>query len=305
MRIGAGYGLAFLPFYVCQDLKLIEKHGGEAQLGLAASFHSFSGAGAMQDALTAGTIDMAPFGLAPLLLAWEKSRGTPQQIVAVSGISTLPMVLLANRDNLKTIADFKPDDRIAMPTATAPQSYFLQMQAVKTFGQFDRLRRQVLVLPHAQAVTALLSGGGKVSAYFSSAPYTELALADGRVHKILSSSDVIDGKASFLVLGATRDYVESHARTAAAVAAAMAEAAQIIAADPHRAAQIFLAHEPSKSLDTAALDQVVGDIKGEFGSGVFGVQAIADFMGWRGILKDPPRSWKEIVAPALRDIPGT
>ena len=26
-RIGMGYGLAFLPLYICEDLKLIEKHG--------------------------------------------------------------------------------------------------------------------------------------------------------------------------------------------------------------------------------------------------------------------------------------
>jgi hypothetical protein len=30
VRIGMGFGLAFLPAYICEDLKLIEKHGKEA-----------------------------------------------------------------------------------------------------------------------------------------------------------------------------------------------------------------------------------------------------------------------------------
>jgi hypothetical protein len=30
VRIGLGFGLAFLPAYICEDLKLIEKHGKES-----------------------------------------------------------------------------------------------------------------------------------------------------------------------------------------------------------------------------------------------------------------------------------
>ena len=49
---------------------------------------------------------------------------------------------------------------------------------------------------------------------------------------------------------------------------------------------------------------VIGDIKDEFGSAVYGVQAMADFMGRHGGLKAPPRSWKDVVAPALFNSPS-
>jgi NitT/TauT family transport system substrate-binding protein len=129
--------------------------------------------------------------------------------MAVSGITTLPLALLTNRATAHTLADLQPSDRIALPTASAPQLYLLQMQSEKVFGQYDRLREQIVVLSPSDAVAALLSGNGP-SAYFSSAPYTQIALEDGRVHKLLTSGDVIGGKSSFLIMGATRAYVTAH-----------------------------------------------------------------------------------------------
>jgi NitT/TauT family transport system substrate-binding protein len=305
VRIGIGFGLAFLPIYLCEDLKLIEKHGKAVHLDLKPSYQRFFGAGPLQDAIGAGTIDMGPFGTAPLLVAWERANGTPRQILAVSGITTLPLVLLTNQPNVLTIADFKPADRIAVPTSSSPQMYLLQMQSEKIFGQYDRLRNQIIVRSHADAVAGLVAATGRVAGYFSSAPYTQIAFADGRVHKLLSSSDVIGGKASFLIMGATQGYIAAHPQASEVVAEAIEEAAHIIRDDPRRAAEIYLAHEPSKTLDVAAVTAVLNDIKDEFGSAVHGVQAFADFMGRHGELKTPPRSWKEIVAPALVNSPST
>ena len=305
VRIGIGFGLAFLPAYICDDLKLIEKYGKDAHLDLKASYQRFMGAGPVQEAIGAGTIDMGPFGAAPLLAAWEKAKDTPRQILAVSGITTLSPVLLTNRANVRTLADFRPGDRIAIPAPKAPQFYLLQMQAEKVFGQYDRLRKQIVILPNPDAVTTLVAGTGPVSGYFSSAPFTEIALADGRIHKVLSAADVIDGKASFLIMGATRAYVAAHPGVAEAVAKAMDEAARMIHDDPHHAAEIYLVHEPFKTLDVAAVAAIIEGIKDEFGSPVHGVQAFADFMGRHGELKTPPQSWKEIVAPALLNSPST
>ena len=210
VRIGLGFGLAFLPAYICEDLKLVEKHGKESHLDLRASFQRFLGAGPLQDALASGAIDMAPFGTAPLLAAWEKTKDTPRQIFAVSGLTTLPPVLLTNRADIRSACGFPPGHRIAISSRSAPQLYLLQMQSEKVFGQYDKLRGQIVVLSHAEAVNDLVGGKDLVTGYFSSAPYTEIALADGRIHKVLSGSDVIDGKASFLILGASKGYLAAH-----------------------------------------------------------------------------------------------
>ena len=248
---------------------------------------------------------MAPFGAAPLLTAWEKAKDTPRQIFAVSGLTTLPPVLLANRSDIRSLADFRSTDRIAVPASSAPQLFLLQMQSEKVFGQYDKLRNQIVVLSHADAVSDLAGAKGSVAGYFSSAPYAEIALADGRVHKVLSAPDVIDGKVSFLILGASKGYIAAHPKVPEAVAKAIDEAARIIHDDPRRAAEIYLVHEPSRTLDAAALAGVLSGLREEFGSAVRGIGAFADFMGRHGTLKSPPANWKEIVAPALLGSPSS
>ena len=305
VKIGIGFGLAFLPLYICQDLKLVEKRAKELHLDVKASYQRFLGSGPMQDAIASGAIDMGPYGTAPLLAAWDKAKDTPTQILAVSGITTMPLTLVSNRPNVATIADFQPTDRIAMPSLTAPQMYLLEMQSEKVFKTYNKLQDQVVVMSPAEAVSALVDGSGLVTAYFASPPFTQVTLRDAKVHRVLSSVDVMNGKASFLIMGGTRAYIEAHPQMPEAIGKAMEDAARIIRSDPRRAAQIYLTHEPSMSLSGSTVEAVLRDIKDEFGSAVYGVQAFADFMGGHGELKTPPKSWKDIVAPALLSSPST
>jgi NitT/TauT family transport system substrate-binding protein len=308
VRIGVGYGLAFLPIYICEDLKLVEKHAKALHVNLRASYPRFSSAAAVQDAIAVGSIDIGPYGVAPLLKAWGEAKGAsdkPRRILAVSGLTTLPLTLLSDRPNVRSIADLRPTDRIAMPTLSDPQMYFLQMQSEKTFGQFDRLRRLVVALSPAAALNALFAGSDPVDGYFSSPPYTEIALKDNKLHSILNSEQVIGGKASFLVLGATARYIEAHKDVPQVIDAAIDEAARVIADNPRRAAQIYLTHEPFKALDPADIGAVLRDNKDEFGSAVDGIAAFAGFMSRHGELKTPPQSWKDVVAPALLNSPSS
>ena len=308
VRIGIGYGLAFLPAYICQDLKLVEKYASALHLDVRVSYERFPGASPVQDAIASGAIDMGPFGAVPLLMAWDEAKSAKQtrrQIFAVSGMTTLPLALLSNRAGVRSIADLRPTDRIAMPTLSAPQMYLLEMQSEKIFGQYDRLRGQIVDLSPADALAALFGGTGPVTADFASPPFSQIALKDAHIHQILSSEEVIGGKASFLMLGATGGYIAAHPKIPQAVDEAMDAAARIIGDDPRRAARIYLAHEPSKALDAAEIEAVLRDDRDEFGSAVAGVQAFADFLGRHGELKSPPQSWKQVVAPALLNSPST
>ena len=305
VRIGLGYGFAFLPLYVCEDLKLVEKQAKAAHLDVAAKFAHFSSAGELHAALAAGQIDIAPFGTAPLLAGAVPAKESGRQIVAVSGITSLPLTLLTNQADERSIADLKVKDRIAVPTLTSPQMYLLQMQSEKTFGKFDRLRNQIVMLSHPQAIAALADNDGQATAYFSSPPFTQIALRAANVHAILSSSEVMNGKSSFLILGALRSYVSAQPQVAELVAKTIDEAARLIRDDPKRATQIYLSREPSAALNSAAVEAIIRETKDEFGSPIYGVQATADFMVRSGELKGSLRSWKDITAPALLSSPST
>lgn len=306
IRIGLGYGIAFTPVYIMDELKLVEKHAKAAGLDTVATFSRFSGTGPMQDALLSGAIDAGPLGVSAILIAHEKARGTAQEMLAVSGVTTLPLVLVTSRPGIKTLADFKPSDRIAMPSIVSPQMYLLQMQCVKEFGkgQQDRLRGQVVALPHPEALNALLTGGTEVTAYFSSPPFTQAALKNPKISAVMSSTDVM-GQASFLIMGAVKRAIDANPKMPEVIARAVDEAAALIRNEPRRAAEIYLKHEPSRMFDLAAMTAIFEQYPNDFGSAVRGVQAYADFMGSLGQLKNPPKSWKEVVTPSIRDTPSS
>lgn len=304
VRIGIGFGLGFLPAYICEDQKLVEKYAKALHVEVKASYPRFAGSGPMQDALASRAIDMAPFGVAPLLAAWQSGKGA-QQILALSGLTTLPLVLLGNRPQLRSLADLRAADRIAVPTLTSPQMYLLEMQAEKTLGAYDRLRGDIVVLPPSDAATALIAGTEDIAAYFSSPPYTEIALKDPKIHRMLSSEEIVGGKASLLLMAATKGYIERNAKIVEAIDKAMDEAARLIHDDPNRAARIYLAHEPSRALDAPAVAAVLKDNNDEFGSAVHGIEAYAAFMARHGELKAPPKSWQDVVAPALLNSPSS
>ena len=304
VRIGIGFGLAFLPAYICEDQKLVEKNAKALHLEVKAFYPRFVGSGPMQEALSGRTIDVAPFGVAPLLAAWQSGKGA-QQILAVSGLTTLPLVLLGNRPQLRSLADLRAADRIAVPTLTSPQMYLLEMQSEKTLGAYDRLRGDIVVLPPSDAATALIAGTEDIAAYFSSPPFTEITLKDPRIHRMVSSEEIIGGKASLLLMAATKGYIERNAKIVEAIDKAMDEAARLIHDDPNRAARIYLAHEPSRALDAPTIAAVLKDNKDEFGSAVHGIEAYATFMARHDELKAPPKSWQDVVAPALLHSPSS
>jgi NitT/TauT family transport system substrate-binding protein len=304
IKVGIGYGLAFLPIYICEDLKLVEKHAKEAHLDAKAEFQRFTSAAEARAALASGDINIAPFGTAPLLAAWEKGRDKPEQVFAVSGLTSLPLTLLSNQPDVQSIADLKSADQIAMPTLTSPQMYVLELQSEKALSRFDRLKSQVVALSHADAINDLVEGSGQVRAYFASPPYAELALRDAKIHAVLNSSDVMGGKFSFIILGATKAYIDAAPRVPEVIEKAMDEAARIIHDDPRRAAQIYLTHEPSDVMNGPAMESVIRDIRGEFGSSVYGVKAMADFMGRHGELATVPQGFQDVAVSALAGTPS-
>ena len=299
IRIGLGHGIAFLPVYLASDLELFDKHARSAGLNARISLRRFESAMPMHEAVSKGEIETAAYGLSALLIAREKSKGTPKEVVAVSGITTLPLVLLTARADIKALSDLKPKDRVAVPMLTAPQMTYLRIQSEKSPGLWDRLRRQVVAMPHQEALDALTAAKSEIAAYFSSPPFTQMAMRDSKIRAVFSSSDATGGKSSFLVLASASDRLKAQPKLSEALSKAIDEAAAIIRNEPRRAAQVYLKYEPSYSLDVRAVEAILRELKDEFGSAVHGIEAMAAVMDRDGRLKNAPRSWKEVVAPAL------
>jgi NitT/TauT family transport system substrate-binding protein len=296
LGIGVGHGIGFLPLFIAQDFRLLEKHAKAAGLNAKLTLRRFPTVLPMRQALARGEIAAGAYGLPAFLLARNAAR-PPEELLAVSGITTLPLVLLTARPNIRAIDDLKPADKIAVPMLTAPQVGYLSMQTHPWFGR-ERLRQQLVVMPHQDSIDALTEGKG-VAAYFSSPPFTQIAMRDPKVRAVLSSADIMGGKASFLVMASPKAALTAHPKLPEVLAKAIDEASGIIRNDPRRAAMVWLKWEPSHTLDARTVEGILRDLKDDFGSGVFGVEATATYLRRDNRLKEGVSSWKDVVAPAI------
>ena len=146
VKIGIGFGVGFLPMFIADEMKLVEKYAKAEGLDVTASYQRFSGSAAMQDAVLSGSVDVGVYGVAAMLIAWDKARNSPQQIFGVAGVNSSPLVLVANKPDAKSLDDLGPSDKIAMPALVSPQMYALQMLAEKRYGkgQQDKLKPQIV-----------------------------------------------------------------------------------------------------------------------------------------------------------------
>src|SRR3954468_22119449 len=126
-------GILYMPTHIIEKQKLIEKHA--ARLGLpnvTTRWVTLSGGGAQTDALLAGGVDILCTGTGNLLLLWDRTKGGVKGIVATSA---QPMSLISRDERIKSIKDFGPGDKIAVPPVkVSTQAIVLQIAAAKLYG---------------------------------------------------------------------------------------------------------------------------------------------------------------------------
>ncbi|MEY9220965.1 ABC-type nitrate/sulfonate/bicarbonate transport system ATPase subunit [Bradyrhizobium ottawaense] len=191
-------GIFYMPSHIMEKLKLIEKHAASLGLaGVTTKWITFSGGGAQTDALLAGGVDILNTGTGNLLLLWDRTRGGVKGIVATSA---QPMTLISRDANIKSIRDFGPSDKIAVPTVkVSTQAIVLQIAAAEAFGadQWSKLDANTVQLGHPDAYAALSNPKHEVHNHFSIPPFTFLELKNvPGAHIVLSSPDVMGGPLS-------------------------------------------------------------------------------------------------------------
>lgn len=307
LRISQQFGTLYTPFHVMKDKGLVEKHGKALGIDIKVEWTRLSGGAAVNDALLAGTIDIASAGIGPFLILWDRTRGTPNEVKIVGAFGAQPNFLLTNNPNVKTLADFTDKDRIATPAAgVSVQARILQMAAEQTFGPGNakKLDNLMVTLPHPDATAALIAGGTEITAHLSNPPYQNQALKDPKVHKVLSSYDVLGGPATPTVAYATLKFRAENPKTYKAFVDAFTEATQWVAANKKEAAEIYVKVEQSK-LDPTFIAEVLSDPEVQYTTVPLGTLKFADFLNRIGAIKAKPASWKDFTFEDLHTASGS
>ena len=306
IRIARIQGINFLPTYLMQRRTLVEQQA--ARLGVPnarVEWIDFPGGGNATDALLAGSVDMVSAGPGNLLLLWDRTRG---QVKGIVSHSALPATLVSRDPRLRSITDYGPDDRIAVPTVlVSTQAILLQMAAAKAYGadQWRRLNANAVQLGHGDAYAAMLNPKHEVRSHFASPPFItrELANVPG-AHVVTSSVDILGSPLSTAILFTTTRYADQQAALIKAVAAASAEAIASIHAEPEQAVQDYLAisRDPTQPAELVSLlrqPDMVFDVKPE------GTLPFSNFLNQVGLLRSAPRAWTDYFLPDAATLGGS
>jgi NitT/TauT family transport system substrate-binding protein len=308
LRISKGFGIHFLPLYVMEKLKLVEKHAAAAGLGdVKVSFRVIDGGNVINDAMLAGALDIATGGVPGFLTLWDKTRTIPQfETKGLSGIGGGSVWLVTRNPDVKTLADFTDRDRIAVPgIKTSFVAVVLEMAAAKAFGRenYAKLDPLTVGISHPDALSAMLSGKTEITAHFSSPPFSYIENDQPGFRRIVNSSDVF-GPLTIIMSYTTKRFYDANPKLAGAFVGAVDEAAEFIAANRREAARIYIDLAKVKTSEDEML-RMLGDPDTHYAAAPEGVMTYANFMADIGTLKLRPPGWKDLFFPAVHDRPGS
>jgi len=295
IRIAEQFGVVYLLLNVAQDQKLIEKHAKAAGIDAKVEWVKLSGGSAVNDALLSGNIEIAGAGVGPLLTIWDRTKGR-QNVKGVASLGNFPYYLVSNNPAVKSIADFTDKDRIALPAVgVSVQSRVLQLASAKLWGDkdFARLDKISVALPHPDAAAAIIKGGTEISGHFGNPPFQEQELAGNpQAHIVLDSYQVLGGPASATVLYATEKFRAENPKTYQAFIDALNDGAQFVAANPEKAADIYIKVSNAK-IDRDLLIKIIKNPEVQFKTTPQNTYQLAEFMHRVGAIKNKPASAKD------------
>ena len=303
-RVARQPGLVYIQAIIMEEKKLIEKHA--AALGMKdvkLQWSIITSGGVMTEALISNSIDMAITGVSNMLLAWGKTGN----IKMVTGVAGVPFKLLTRNASVKSIKDFGPNDRIAVPTIRASmQAMMMGIALEKAYGlgQHGKLDSNQVQLGHPDALQALLNPQHEVNSHFSIPPFQDIAMKSPLVHHVLTSTDVLGGPASITNAWSPQRFVEANPIKVKAFIAAMDEASEMVNTDTKAAAEIYLAVTKEK----ITVDELVAVIKQPgaiFSATPQRSMLWAEYMHRIGLIKQKPASWKDYTHPNIHDRNGS
>lgn len=300
-------GILYMPSHVIEKRMLIEKHAERLGLpGTSVKWFSFNSGGAQQDALLSGGVDIINTGTSNLLLLWDRTKGGVKGIVVTTA---MPLVLVSRDPRIKTLADFGPGDKIAVPTIkVSTQAVLLQMAASQAFGadQWSRFDPQTVQMGHPDAYIAMKNPSHEIKNHFAAPPFHHYALRDvPGAHVVTTSSEIIGGPLTQAQFFTTTKFADANPKVIAAVRAAAQEAKAFIETNTREAVEIYQEITKDKTPADELLELLAQPGMMDWDPHPQGTMKIAAHLHKVGTLKTMPASWKDYYLAMAHDLPGS
>ncbi|MFW6251907.1 MAG: ABC transporter substrate-binding protein [Halanaerobium sp.] len=283
ITIAEQYGLAYAPVQLVKELQFLE----ELNPDLEVEWKQLSNTTSIRESMLAGEVDIAFMAVPPFLIA--RDRGMDWKII--SGLSESPLALMTNQEDINSLADFKAEDRIALPQPGSIQHILLSMAAQQKFGEAEKFDDQLLTMSHPDAMNALLAGK-EVTAHFASPPYLFLESREEGIKNILSGSEAFGGDFTFIIGVSTDQFYERQPENYSYFLEALSKAIEFIDEDPAETAAILA---DNYDLSETEMQEYLNWPEMKFTSEIRGLEKFITFMAAEGYLENNNYSYSELV----------
>jgi len=308
LRISRGFGVHYLPLYVMEAKGLLQKRAAAEGLGdIKVEYFLIDGGNHINDAILAGSIDIASTGTGGFLTLWAKAKGNAK--LEVIGPRRLGL-RRHDHDQPQPRHEVAARRHRAGPhrvpgIKTSLGAIILQMAAAKEFGDKDyaKLDHLTVSMSYPDAVAAMLSGKAEISAHVASAPFSYMELDAPGIHKVFNSVELF-GHVTTIMAFTTEQFRAANPKLTASFVAALGDAVAFVGANKAEAAQIYVQAARVKSPEAEIL-RIISDPDLRFTLAPEGVMIYANFMHRVGLLKVKPETWKDVFVAEVHGLPAT
>jgi NitT/TauT family transport system substrate-binding protein len=302
VKIGLQFGLVYLPVVIAQSEGFFAKRAEEAGVkGLNVELARFSGSTAMNEALLSNSVQLGTLGTVGALIIWEKTRGR-QHIKSIANLANTVYALYTNRPGVKSLADFKPGEKVALPALNSPQAILLRIAAEKQLGDRTKADPMIVNLPHPDATAALLAGQA-IAGYFATPPFLQVVEKDPKITRVFTAHELVGVNPSGATLATSQGFVEDNPKVAQAMFSGIDDAMGLIKSDPKRAARIYLDSE-KVSLAQGDVEKILTDGSLDYDVAPKGIGLWTKAMSSQGLLRRVPDKWQDVFFPFVGDRKG-
>ncbi|MGI6130176.1 MAG: ABC transporter substrate-binding protein [bacterium] len=293
IRLADQFGLGYAPLTIMLEQKFLEKHLPDIKIERL----KFGSGGAVREAMIAGTLDVGFMGIPPFLVGWDK--GVDWKIAG--GLDTMPLILLTNKEDIKSIKDLTPEDKIAMPGPGCNQHILLAMEAKTALGDGQALDDIIVAMPHPDGATALLTKQD-VTCYYGAPPYQYELLKQPGIYQVTDSLTAFGAPFSYIVSVASTKFYEEQPAAYKAFVAALEDTLNFINENPTEAAEILARIEKTVPADT--YEEHLTWPGTNWSITPLGIMHYAQTMQEYGYIENIPSSWQDVTFDNLHKLPG-
>jgi NitT/TauT family transport system substrate-binding protein len=286
MTIAYQPGIGYAELLIMKQQKTLEK----ALPDMKIAWRELSSGSAIRDGMLSGDIQVGSGGIGPFLVGYD--AGVDWKLL--TGLNQMDLWLMAKNPKFKTLADFKGNNKIAMPGPDSIQAIVLKKAAQEQLGDAKALDTNIVSLAHPDGLQSLVSG--QIAGHLT-APRFQFDEQDEGARRIIGSYDVF-GPHTFNSVFVRQGYYNNNKKAMDLLNKGVQDAAAMIKDDPAAAAKI-LSEESGGQESPADFKRYITEKSVSYSTEPKGFMAFAKFMKSIGLLKKEPGSAKDLVFPSI------